>query len=98
MTQKFNSNNDTLNNDKSDPPIASQSLYQLLYRDAPYGIFILNDMNQIMDANPAACNLLGYEKQALIETDITQLIHPLDRNDILFLTRQQLLEIGRAHV
>ena len=92
MTQKSNSNNDTLNIDKSDLPIASQSLYQLLYSQAPYGIFVLNDTNHITDANPSACRLLGYEKQTLIGTNITRLTHPMDRNDILFLTRQQLLE------
>lgn len=69
----------------------SDSLYQFIYRQAPCGIFILNDTNLIMDANDAAYRLLEYKEETLLGKDFTTLIHPGNRGDLPFLTRQEIL-------
>ncbi len=93
MTQKSNDKLQQSNEKRTQQSDQRESnnLYQFIYKQAPYGIFILNDTNRIMDANDAAYRLLEYEKKNLLGIDFTTLIHPGNREDLPFLTRPEIL-------
>jgi hypothetical protein len=57
------------------PPEMTRSL-DLLFEDAEDAVFIADpDENRFLDANAAACRLLGYTREEFLVTPISQ-IHP----------------------
>lgn len=52
----------------------SEAHYRILFEQASEAIFIVNANGQYTDANPAACILLGYTKEELLELSITEII------------------------
>jgi PAS domain S-box-containing protein len=54
----------------------SETRFRALFEQSPDAVFILNEDDAILDANPAACRLLGYSRQELLSMDITAVIAP----------------------
>jgi len=44
----------------------TQAYYQGLFRNAQEAIFLIDDELNILDANPAACDISGYDRQELV--------------------------------
>ncbi|WP_045212661.1 ATP-binding protein [Desulfonatronovibrio magnus] len=52
----------------------SEEKYKNYIEKAPYGVFIVNDSGQCVDANPAACRMTGYSKQQLLGMSVNDFI------------------------
>ncbi len=60
----------------------SESRYRRLFEDAPEAIWI-HDGNLLMEVNPAAAALLGYERpEELVGVSVLGLVHPQDRERV----------------
>ncbi len=70
----------------------TDELYKLLFQQAPYGIFISDDQNNIVDANRHACRILGYKKEELIGLNADDIIHPDDLQTNPGITKKEVLE------
>ena len=53
-----------------------QEQFQLYIQDAPIGIFIFNQKGQMINANPAACAMVGFSLSELRHTPVEQLNLP----------------------
>ena len=53
----------------------SEEMNRRYIEGAPDGIFITNEEGRILSVNPAACKLLGYGQQELINREFTENVH-----------------------
>jgi PAS domain S-box-containing protein len=58
--------------------LASEARFRSYVEDAPLAIFISNEKGRYIDANPAACSLLGYELAELQKLSIVDISPPED--------------------
>ena len=54
----------------------SEERFRSLFEEAQDAIFICRDDDAILDANPAACELMGYSREELLGTRVPELIAP----------------------
>ncbi len=50
--------------------------YKALFNFSPSGIILIDFEGNILDANPAYCNIIGYSREELLEMKITDLSNP----------------------
>ncbi len=67
-------------------------LHQLIFEEAPYGIFLVDAWNVIVDVNKGGCRILGYSQKDLVGVNAEVLIHPADLKDRPIHTREEILE------
>lgn len=63
----------------------TQAYYQALFQNAQEAIFLVNDEANILDANPAACEISGYSRRELVSSgaqDFFSSVGPLTRENI----------------
>ncbi|RME83931.1 MAG: PAS domain S-box protein [Caldilineae bacterium] len=56
----------------------SEENYRTLFEEAADGIAVLDEQNRVLAVNRRLCELLGYEQDELVGTDITRLVHEED--------------------
>ena len=56
--------------------LLSQSRFQNYVEHAPEGIFVADRQGRYIDVNPAACDLVGYKRDELLQMSITDLAPP----------------------
>lgn len=56
----------------------TDSLYQLFY-DAPDAIILYHPDNTFLDVNPAACRLVGYNREEMLRMKISDFLRPTER-------------------
>jgi len=57
----------------------SESRFRVLFENSPDAIFVEDFKGIVLDANPAACVLHGYENSELIGKNVLDLVPPVDR-------------------
>ncbi len=62
--------------------IASEQRYRMLFERAPNGIMIINPEHVYIDANPRACQNLGYARDELIGMPAANLAHESEHADV----------------
>jgi two-component system, NarL family, sensor histidine kinase UhpB len=62
--------------------VESENRYRMLMEQASDGIFILDPSMKLIDANPAACEMLGYQKEDLLAMSARDLVVPLIYEDL----------------
>lgn len=67
---------------------ASEELYRIYVDNAPYGIFIINELGQFKDVNVEATRLSGYVRDELLDMSFRQLCAPPTREG----SEKQLLQ------
>ena len=73
--------------EKEDALRESMQRYQLLFESATDGIWIADREGRLIDANPAACRLLGYTREQYVQLRVDDLIRPgLDAQRLRALT------------
>jgi two-component system, cell cycle sensor histidine kinase and response regulator CckA len=55
---------------------ASESRYRTLFEQANDAIWLINDEDQILDANPRGCDMLGYTREELLHMKISDIQAP----------------------
>ncbi len=50
--------------------------YTALFNLSPIGIVLIDFEGNILDANPAYCNIIGYSREELLKMKVTDLSHP----------------------
>jgi PAS domain S-box-containing protein len=60
----------------TDPVSTRASRYRTLFEQAPDGIVVVDPAGHYIDANPAACRMLGYSHDELIGTHVSRVIDP----------------------
>lgn len=75
----------------------SRERYFDLYDLAPIGYFTLNEQELILEANLTATQLLGVEREALVQQSLTHFILP-DDQDIYYKSRKALFKTGKPQV
>ena len=61
-----------------DPPGQTHDVYRAIFENAIDAILLADDTGRYVDANPAACRLLGYERRELLELSVWDVTHGLD--------------------
>ncbi|MFP4035118.1 MAG: PAS domain S-box protein [Desulfovermiculus sp.] len=56
----------------------SEDRYRNIFEEAGEGIFLMDSEGHIRDCNPAACNMLGYQPEELLQLRMTDLISAAD--------------------
>jgi len=65
-----------------------------VFEGAPQAMLVIDPANdRVLDANPAACRLFGYDREALTQARVTDL-HPSQRPDLIVFS-QAVLQKGR---
>ncbi len=59
--------------------LENERLYRTLFKQAKDAIFIEDENDQILDANPQACTLMGYSRDELIKMTVSDLQAPDNR-------------------
>ncbi len=67
--------------------------YSDLYDFAPCGLLTLSERGEVLEANLAACDLLGLERKKLLRQKLTRFI-PAEDQDTFHLYCQQALQLG----
>lgn len=73
----------------------SEFKFRTYFEKSPVAVTTADNDGFIMDVNPAACKLLGYSKNKLVNMNLTDLIHPLDK-EMFYESYKMLLESGQA--
>ncbi len=60
--------------DRSTEDCRDERYFRVLFENAPDAVLVLDDLARIMDANPAACRLIGLETGELIGRSVTEMI------------------------
>ena len=71
--------------------------YNRLFDHSALGIFIGNSTGELIDANPRALSLLGYDREELVGTNIAHLIHPDDLKTVSIYEGPKAALAGRAY-
>ena len=59
-------------------PDPREDIFERLFADSSEPIFVVDPLaNRIVDANPAACHMLGYTREELLATPVSR-IHPAE--------------------
>ncbi len=66
--------------EKEDALRESEQRYQLLFECATDGIWLADRQGRLIDANPAACRLLGYTREQYLQLRVDDLIRPWMRS------------------
>lgn len=56
----------------------SEEKFRSYTENAPYAILVINPSGFYLDANPAACKLLGYSLEELLQMNVSQVFHEED--------------------
>lgn len=72
----------------------SEERYHTLFAHAPDAIFLENEEDEILDANPAACVLLGYSREELLAMKVSDLQAPELRGQLGNVIRNELSRHG----
>lgn len=64
----------TNRNDRERVQLESELKYRAVFDAAPYPIVLLDDAGVVLDANPVACQLYGYERDELLGMRVDRLI------------------------
>lgn len=56
----------------------SEDRYRSVFEEAGEGIFLMDSEGHIKECNPAACNMLGYQPEELVQLRMTDLISSAD--------------------
>jgi PAS domain S-box-containing protein len=78
MGQLSHSDQDAHNRD-----LVSSSWYRGLYDKIPCPCFIVSVAGMILDANPFACQSLGYETEELVQNPLCNILHPEDQSQFI---------------
>jgi diguanylate cyclase (GGDEF)-like protein/PAS domain S-box-containing protein len=62
--------------------LLAQQSYSQLFRQAGEGIFVLSTENKFVDANPAALELVGYDKEQLKKQHLLDILHTKEANRV----------------
>ncbi|GAB6991666.1 PAS domain S-box protein [Paenibacillus pini] len=54
------------------------ALYEHVYRISPFGIALISFDGEWLQVNPAMCSILGYTKDELMQSHVTDVVHPND--------------------
>lgn len=77
------------------PPIEDTELVlEELFRHTPAGVVLTDMYGTVIDANPALCAMLGYDRSQLIGRDFTEFTHTEDHADLI--ARTDDLRMGRS--
>jgi PAS domain S-box-containing protein len=64
---------------------ASERRFRAAFDDAPNGMALVGLQGEILQANRAACELLGYSEQEMLQMSVSDIVHPEDlETDLLF--------------
>ncbi|MCX6081600.1 MAG: PAS domain S-box protein [Chloroflexi bacterium] len=72
----------------------SESKYRALFEASLDAIFLESLQGRILDCNPAACSLLGYEKGELLNMDVADLLPPEIANNLPAVISKELVDGG----
>ncbi|HET9912696.1 MAG TPA: PAS domain S-box protein [Anaerolineales bacterium] len=72
----------------------SEERYHTLFAHAPDAIFLENEDDEILDANPAACALLGYSREELLAMHVSDLQAPELRGQLRNAIKSELSSHG----
>ena len=75
---------------------AGESLYSNLFIQSQDVIFIGNDSGHIVDVNPTACRMLGYEYEELLQMSAQELTPEVNREQFLALQQKFMVSGQRA--
>jgi diguanylate cyclase (GGDEF)-like protein/PAS domain S-box-containing protein len=64
--------------------------FEAIYQGALSGVLVISAHGQVIDANPAMVQLLGFESADQIEREFARHIHPEDREGVLIKVRELL--------
>ena len=73
----------------------SEAKFRSYVENAPLAVLVADQKRRVVDCNPAAADLLGYDVAALLSTSITDL-HPEDDVEKVFQSLQTLATEGHA--
>ncbi|HTQ50150.1 MAG TPA: PAS domain S-box protein, partial [Candidatus Acidoferrales bacterium] len=73
----------------------SEAKFRSYVENAPLAVLVADQKRRVVDCNPAAADLLGYDVAALLSTPITDL-HPEDDAEKVFQSLQTLATEGHA--
>ena len=68
--------------------------FHLLFDQAPYGIFVSDRQQVILDANRKAHDILGYPEGGLVGMTAADLVHPEDVRQTPLVTMEQIQDAG----
>lgn len=68
----------------------NEARFRTIYEHAPLGICVVNESDEILDANREFCRLLGFEEEELIGRPMRSISHEQDWQDEQRLCRQAL--------
>ena len=68
----------------------SETRFRSLFRDSVIGKAVVAPNGEIVQANPAYCEFLGYSEQELIGKTVQSITHPEDREGTAEVIRQAL--------
>jgi PAS domain S-box-containing protein len=60
----------------------SEARFRTVFESSPLGILLADSQSYYLDANPAACRMLGYSREELVGLHATDIIHPGEASQI----------------
>ena len=61
----------------------SEEKFRMLFESSPIGLGLINHDYQLIEVNPAFCDMLDYSRDELTGKSINEITHPNDRDDTL---------------
>jgi len=78
--------------EKRNAELKANEIYSWLFELSPYGIFVVDENNDIVDVNQCACRMLDYTREELLHLNARSVIHPEDLAQLPIFTRNDILE------
>ena len=60
----------------------SKNRFEIVFENSPLGILVIARSNQILQANPTICQMLGYSLEEILQLNLYEITHPEDRKII----------------
>ncbi|MCG8471479.1 MAG: PAS domain S-box protein [Desulfobacterales bacterium] len=73
----------------------NEQKYRAYLHNSPVGIFVIDDEGRYVEANTAACSMLGYSRQELLTKKVTDLAHVDEEKDLVQAHLDQLKYQGK---
>jgi two-component system sensor histidine kinase EvgS len=74
---------------------SGEQYWRLFFEQSAMGILVGDADGRILDANPMALSLLGYDRESLIGTDMGELVHPDDQQTVSVYDNHQAILDGQ---
>ena len=75
----------------------SERRFRAAFDDAPNGMALVGLQGEVLQANRAGCELLGYSEEELMQLSVTDILHPDDQAAFLLLRDQTIRTGGNGY-